>query len=57
VLLADGSKLGQVHLGVIGGVGEFQCLVTGGSVSSTFVATLEGMGMEVIVADATGPMA
>jgi DeoR family transcriptional regulator of aga operon len=56
VLIADGSKLGQAHLGVIGAVGEFQVLVTGGEVDAAIADQLRAAGLDVMVADA-GPSA
>jgi DeoR family transcriptional regulator of aga operon len=51
VLIADGSKLGQTHLGVIGAVAEFEQLVTGGVVDAEIVQSLRGAGLQVLVAD------
>ena len=55
VLIADASKLGQTHFGVIGPVDEFQVLVTGGIVgvesSARLLSTLAERGIDVIVAD------
>jgi DeoR family transcriptional regulator of aga operon len=52
VLIADGSKLGQAHLGVIGACSDFQQLVTGGVVDATIADELRAAGLEVLVADA-----
>jgi DeoR family transcriptional regulator of aga operon len=52
VLIADGSKLGQAHLGVIGACGDFQQLVTGGVVDAGVADELRAAGLEVLVADA-----
>jgi DeoR family transcriptional regulator of aga operon len=52
VLIADGSKLGQAHLGVIGAVTEFQQLVTGGVVDDTIAHELRAAGLDVLVAGA-----
>lgn len=52
VLVADGSKLGQSHLGVIGSVAQFDHLVTGGDIAPAFIAELEVHGLDVILADA-----
>ncbi|PRY67671.1 DeoR family transcriptional regulator [Glaciihabitans tibetensis] len=49
VLIADGSKLGQAHLGVIGAVAEFAQLVTGGVVDEVIVDSLRSAGLEVLV--------
>ena len=52
VLIADGSKLGQAHLGVIGAVGDFDCLVTGGAIDTVIADQLRGTGLDVVVAAA-----
>ena len=55
VLIADGSKLGQVHLGVVGAVAEFHDLVTGGVLdagNADIAEELRGLGLRVVVADA-----
>lgn len=54
VLIADGSKLGQAHLGLIGPLSDFELLVTGGEAPRGAVRGLREHGLEVIVA-ATGP--
>lgn len=51
VLVADGSKLGQAHLGVVGAVEEFHQLVTGGAVPADMVAQLRQRGVEVLQAE------
>jgi DeoR family transcriptional regulator of aga operon len=53
VLIADGSKLGQAHLGVIGAVSEFHHLVTGGVVDVALADDLRGAGLDVLVVDAS----
>jgi DeoR family transcriptional regulator of aga operon len=50
VLIADGSKFGQVHLGVIGAVSEFQQLVTGGDLPEDSAEALRASGLEILVA-------
>jgi DeoR family transcriptional regulator of aga operon len=50
VLIADGSKFGQVHLGVIGAVAEFQQLVTGGDLPEDSAEALRASGLEILVA-------
>jgi len=52
ILIADGSKLGQAHLGVVGAVDDFHQLVTGGEVPAGLAAALAARGVEIIVADA-----
>ena len=51
VLIADGSKLGQSHLGVIGAVEEFDQLVTGGAVPPALVAELTARGLDLLLAE------
>ncbi|MCU1404500.1 MAG: DeoR/GlpR transcriptional regulator [Glaciihabitans sp.] len=53
VLLADGSKLGQVRLGVVGSISDFHDLVTGGDVPHNVVAQLRQRGLTVVVSDAS----
>lgn len=48
VVVADGSKLGQVHLGRIAGLDEVQTVVTGASAPSAEIARLRRAGVEVI---------
>jgi len=50
VLIADGSKLGQTHLGVIGAVEDFHQLVTGGDVPEALAAELRARGVDVLQA-------
>ena len=52
ILIADGSKLGQAHLGVVGAVDDFHQLVTGGVLPAGLATSLAARGIEVIVADA-----
>ena len=52
VLVADGSKFGQVHLGVIGTVGDFQQLITGGAMPAGVVDAMRARGVHVVLADA-----
>ncbi|WP_213815995.1 DeoR/GlpR family DNA-binding transcription regulator [Glaciihabitans sp. dw_435] len=51
VLIADRSKLGRAHLGVIGAVGDFHRLVTGGDGSSAVLTQLRAAGLDVLIAD------
>lgn len=51
ILIADGSKLGQIHLGVIGPVSDFHHLVTGGEVPAEIAEVLRGRGLEISVAE------
>ncbi|MGX5697624.1 DeoR/GlpR family DNA-binding transcription regulator, partial [Agromyces soli] len=50
-LVADGSKLGEVHLGRIAGLDAFDGLVTDASAPRPLVAELEDVGLQVLVAD------
>lgn len=50
VVVADGSKLGEVHLGRVGPVDAFDVLVTDASAPSSLVAELEEAGLEVVTA-------
>ncbi|MCU1509588.1 MAG: DeoR/GlpR transcriptional regulator [Glaciihabitans sp.] len=50
VLVADSSKLGQAHLGVIGGIDDFDVLVTGGDAPVGILDSLRQRGMDVLVA-------
>jgi DeoR family transcriptional regulator of aga operon len=51
ILIADGSKLGQAHLGVIGPVSDFHELVTGGELPADIADTLRSRGLSILVAD------
>jgi DeoR family transcriptional regulator of aga operon len=51
ILLADGSKFGQVHLGVIGAVADFDVLVTSGRVPSQVLAGIRRASVDVVRAD------
>jgi len=55
ILIADGSKLGQAHLGVIGPVSDFQELVTGGELPAEIADTLRDRGLTIRVAQAAAP--
>lgn len=48
VVVADGSKLGQVHLGRVAALDEVHQLVTGASAPAAEVARLRRAGLEVI---------
>jgi DeoR family transcriptional regulator, aga operon transcriptional repressor len=48
ILIADGSKLGQTHLGVVAAVGEFDLLVTSADVPAAALATIAECGLEVL---------
>lgn len=50
ILIADGSKLGKVHLGVVGSLGDFEQLVTAGSAPPGLVEALRAEGLEVLLA-------
>lgn len=50
-LVADGSKLGEVHLGRIAALDAFDALVTDASAPRPIVAELEESGLRVLVAD------
>lgn len=52
MLVADGSKAGQRHLGLIGALGEFGTLVTGGAGADALVATASAAGTRIVVAGA-----
>ncbi len=49
VLVADRSKAGQTHLGVIGAIGDFDALVTDGPKDDA-LAAIEATGLELILA-------
>jgi len=51
ILLADGSKLGEVHLGRIAPLEAFDALVTDASAPPALVAELEATGLPVQLAD------
>jgi len=51
VVIADASKLGQRHLGRVGGVDEFSLLITAGSIPPTVLADLELGGLPSLVAE------
>lgn len=53
ILVADGSKLGQTHLGVIGPVADFELLVTGGLVDANVAGRLRHAGLGIVVAEPT----
>jgi DeoR family transcriptional regulator of aga operon len=50
VLVADGSKLGQTQLGVIGTVDEFDLLVTSETADDAQLAALRARGLDVLQA-------
>jgi DeoR family transcriptional regulator, aga operon transcriptional repressor len=50
IVVADGSKLGQIHLGRIAGTEEIAALVTGASAVSKSIEELRGSGLRVEVA-------
>lgn len=47
VVVADGSKLGQAHLGRVAGIDEIDLVVTGPSAAPTELARLRGAGVPV----------
>ena len=51
VLVADGAKLGQVHLGLIGAASEFGLLITAGAVPAGAAELVRAAGLPVLVAD------
>jgi len=55
MLVADGSKAGQRHLGLICGLGEFGTLVTGGAGADALRATAAAIGTRVVVAEGRLP--
>jgi DeoR family transcriptional regulator of aga operon len=48
ILIADASKIGQAHLGVIGAVADFDTLVTGTDVSEDVADALSSAGIDVL---------
>nr|WP_231556317.1 hypothetical protein [Cryobacterium sp. MLB-32] len=48
VVVADGSKLGQVHLGLIGMLGDFDTLVTDIGADPAALAALRDTGLTVL---------
>lgn len=57
MLVADGSKAGQRHLGLIAGLGEFGTLVTGGAGVDALRAPAAAAGTRLVVADGGAPSA
>jgi len=55
VLIADATKLGRTEVAVIGGIADFEALVTAGSVSPTLLADLQAQGLRVHLADSLDP--
>ncbi|TFD76967.1 DeoR/GlpR family DNA-binding transcription regulator [Cryobacterium fucosi] len=51
IVVADGSKLGQVHLGRIGALSAFDTLVTDADASAGLVAPLRDAGLTVLQPD------
>ncbi|HEU0207264.1 MAG TPA: DeoR/GlpR family DNA-binding transcription regulator [Pseudolysinimonas sp.] len=51
MLVADGSKAGQRHLGLIAGLGEFGTLVTGGPGADGLRAAAATAGTRVVIAE------
>jgi DeoR family transcriptional regulator of aga operon len=51
VVIADASKVGRRALGLIGGVGEFDTLVTSGAIDADVVAALAERGLTTLFAD------
>lgn len=52
VIIADGTKLGRTHLAVIGGIDEFDSLVTAGEAPEGALAELRAAGLAVDRVDA-----
>jgi DeoR family transcriptional regulator of aga operon len=50
ILIADGSKLGQTHLGVVAAVREFDLLITGPDAQADALAAIGECGIEVLQA-------
>jgi DeoR family transcriptional regulator of aga operon len=50
ILIADGSKLGQTHLGVVAAVREFDLLVTDPDAPADALAAIRDCGLEVLQA-------
>ena len=50
-IVADGGKMGEAHLGVIGPLSSFDGLITAGA-EPTMVAALRATGFSVLEADA-----
>ncbi|TDW29560.1 DeoR/GlpR family DNA-binding transcription regulator [Cryobacterium psychrophilum] len=48
IVVADGSKLGQVHLGLVGAVGAFDMLITDSTADPTTVDALRDTGLMVM---------
>jgi DeoR family transcriptional regulator of aga operon len=48
ILIADGSKLGQAHLGVVGTVSEFDLLVTDADAPADALTAVRALGLEVL---------
>jgi len=55
MLVADGSKAGQRHLGLIAGLGEFGTLVTGGAGADALRAPAAAARTRLVVADGRVP--
>jgi len=55
MLVADGSKAGQRHLGLIADLGEFGTLVTGGAGADALRAPAAAAGTRLVVADGRVP--
>ena len=51
IVVADGSKLGQVHLGRIGALTSFDTLVTDAAASADLLAPLRDAGLTVLQPD------
>lgn len=51
ILLADASKLGRRHLGRIGGIEDFDVLVTAGEPGAEALDPLRALGLDVEIAD------
>jgi DeoR family transcriptional regulator of aga operon len=50
IVVADGSKLGEVHLGKVASVDAFDLLVTDAAAPLALVAELEAVGLAVQLA-------
>jgi DeoR family transcriptional regulator of aga operon len=52
ILVADGSKAGQRHLGLVGNLADFGTLVTGGSGAGALRGPATAAGTRLVIAGA-----
>jgi DeoR family transcriptional regulator, aga operon transcriptional repressor len=50
IVVADGTKIGQIHLGRVAPISDFRGLITGPSADAEALADLAGSGLEITVA-------